>query len=250
MTLIKDILNYTETIAPLSTQAPWDNSGLLVGSPDLKVSKVLLCLDITKSVVAEAKKLGCELIISHHPVIFSPLKSVESDSVIYQLVKNDIAALCLHTNLDISENVGVNECLAKALKLRDTTLYPEDFLCVGTLEKQMTDCEFAQHVKQALNCNGVRFTNGKNIKTVAVCSGAGSDAVELNDKYNFDAFVTGELKHHHFIYANEHSICAVEAGHFNTEDVVINPLLLNLSTRFDDVVFTKSESLCDMVNFI
>lgn len=250
MTLIKDIVNYTDIIAPLSTQAQWDNSGLLVGDSDNEVTKALLCLDITKSVVNEAKSLGCELIISHHPVIFSPLKSIDSDNVLYHLVKNDIAALCLHTNLDIAKDIGVNECLAKVLNLNDTTLYPDDFLCIGTLENSMTDSQFAKYVKQCLNCNGVRFTNGKDIKTVAVCSGAGSNAVELKNKYNFDALVTGELKHHHFLYASEHSLCAVEAGHFNTEDVVVNPLLSDLSSQFKDVVFTKSQSLCDVVNFI
>ncbi len=250
MTLIKDILEFTQRLAPLDTQASWDNSGLLVGHLNTPVKKVLVSLDITKAVVEEAKKLHCELIISHHPVIFTPLSEITPDHVVYSLIKEDINALCLHTNLDIAENIGVNVRLAQALDLNDTKLYPDDFLCIGTLAEKMTDKEFAKYVKNKLSCNGVRYTNGHDITTVAVCSGGGSDAVELYKKYGFDAVVTGEIKHHHFLYANEHNFCCVEAGHFNTEDVVISPFVDVLNDNFSDVNFVKSKALTDVVNFI
>lgn len=250
MTLIKDILQYADTIAPLNTQAEWDNCGLLVGSENTEVSKVLLALDITESVVEEAAQKGCELIISHHPVIFSPLSQINEEHIVYKIIQSGVSALCLHTNLDKAENIGVNVCLANALKLSDCALYPDDFLCVGTLSDTLSDKEFAQYVKEKLNCNGVRYTNGKNIKVVGVCSGGGGDAIELYAQYGFDALVTGELKHHQFLYADEHDLCAVEAGHFNTEDVVITPLLHNLSEKFKDVSFEKSQTLKDVVNFI
>lgn len=250
MTTIKDILNYIETIAPLSSQASWDNSGLLVGDENKSVSKVLISLDITKDVVVEAKKLGCELIISHHPVIFSPLTSISSDQVVCDLIKADIAALCLHTNLDIADGIGVNAQLAKALKLQDTVLYKDDFLCVGKLKKALTDIQFASYVKDALSCKGVLYTNGNDIKTVAVSSGGGGDAILLKEKYNFDAVVTGEIKHHLFLYAQEHSMCVVQAGHHNTEDVVISPLADVLSKKFCEISFIKSSTLSDVVNFI
>lgn len=250
MTLIKNILDFIEKSAPIDTQASWDNSGLLVGDLHRDVKKVLVALDITKAVVEEAKSLGCELIISHHPVIFSPLSQICCDNIVYSLIKADICALCLHTNLDIAENIGVNIKLAQALGLENSTLYPEDFLCVGTLKTGMSDTQFARHVKDSLNCNGVRYTNGGDIKTVAVCSGGGSDAIELNKKYRFDAIVTGEIKHHHFLYAHEQNFCCVEAGHFNTEDVVITPLVNTLNDIFSDVSFIKSEALTDVVNFI
>ena len=248
MTLSKDILNFLDNVAPISTKCEWDNCGLLVGDKDTEISKVLLCLDITNKVVDEAKKLGCELIISHHPVIFSGLKSIDSNSVVYNLIKNDISAICMHTNLDIAHNIGVNVCLANALGLSDITMYQEDFICIGKLSDTMTDKAFAEHVKESLKAQGVRYTNGKNIKRVAMCSGAGSEYIEMIEKYDFDAFVTGELKHHHFLFAKEKNICAVEAGHYNTEDVVITPLKELLSQNFSDVKFMKSEVLCDPVN--
>ncbi len=249
MVSINDIINFTETFAPLSTQCEWDNSGLLVNTKR-GVTKVLLCLDITKDVVTEAESFGAQLIISHHPIIFSPMKSIDCDSVVSQLIKSNISALCLHTNLDIAEDCGVNTELAKALKLKDTKLYQEDFLCVGELENKMSCDEFAQFVKESLNCRGLRYTKSGDIKTVAVSSGGGGDAVMLKDKYNFDALVTGEIKHHLFLLSQEMSLCAVEAGHFSTEDVVIEPLKNKLSEKFPDVEFLKSEALKDPVHFI
>ena len=249
MTLSKNILEFLDSVAPINTKCEWDNCGLLVGDMDTKITKALLCLDITNAVVEEAKTLGCELIISHHPVIFSGLKSIDSKSVVYNLIKNDINAICMHTNLDIAQDIGVNVCLAKAMGLSDIIMYQEDFICVGQLPQSMTDKEFAQHVKESLNALGVRYTNGKNVKTVAMCSGAGSEYIEMQKKYNFDAFVTGELKHHHFLYAMENNICAVEAGHFNTEDVVVTPLKELLSNKFADIKFMKSQALSDPVNF-
>lgn len=250
MTLIRDIYSYIDSIAPFDTQADFDNSGLLVGDMDTGVSKVMLTLDITEDVINEAKETGCELIISHHPVIFSLLKSVAANSIVYKLIKSGLSALCVHTNLDKAESIGVNECLANALKLKNPRLFADEYLCVGELENTMTDGEFAHYVKGALSLKGVRYTRGRVVKTVAVSSGAGGEAVTLKDKYNFDALVTGEIKHHHFLEAKEKSLCAVEAGHFNTEDIVIKPLEEKLSSRFSDVVFLKSQTHKDIVEFV
>lgn len=249
MVSINDIVKFTETFAPLSTQCEWDNSGLLVNAKR-DIEKVLLCLDITNDVVEEAKKIGAQLIISHHPVIFSPLKHIDCDSVTAMLIKNDISALCLHTNLDRAQDCGVNTELAKALKLQNTELYPEDFLCVGELENEMNCDDFANYVKENLNCRGVKYTKSGNIKTVGVSSGGGCDAIMLKHQYGFDALVTGEIKHHLFLLAQEISLCAVEAGHFSTEDVVIEPLRNKLSLQFEDVEFLKSVSLKDPVYFV
>lgn len=250
MTLIKNIVEYADKIAPFDTQADFDNSGLLVGDKEREVHSCMLCLDITSEVIDEAKDMGCELIISHHPVIFTPLSHIDTNSIVYKLIKADISALCLHTNLDKAERIGVNVCLSKALGLKNTVLYRDDYLCIGELENIMSDTEFATHVKNSLLCNGVRYTKGKVVKTVAVSSGGGSSSIELHDKFGFDAFVTGELKHHHFLYAKEKYICAVEAGHFNTEDVVISPLLEDLKSTFENLEFYKSEALRDPVKFV
>lgn len=247
MIKIKDVVAIADKYAPFDTQAEFDNSGFLVGDKDKKINKALCCLDITDEVIEEAKAKGCELIISHHPVIFAPLKKVHADSIVYKLIKNDIATVCLHTNFDRASVYGVNQILADTLNLQNTVLYAEDFLCVGTLSEEMTDSDFAQFVKKQLNVQAVKFTQngGKMIKTVAVSSGAGSEAVELFKQYSFDALVTGELKHHHLLYAKENALCAVEAGHFETENIAVSSIISMLSQDIseNELEFFVSDSL-------
>ena len=247
MIKIKDVVSTADKYAPFDTQAEFDNSGFLVGDKNKEINKALCCLDITDEVIEEAKANGCELIISHHPVIFAPLKKVHADSIVYKLIKNDISALCLHTNFDRASIYGVNQKLADALNLQNTVLYAEDFLCVGTLSEEMTDSDFAQFVKKQLDVQAVKFTKncGKMIKTVAVSSGAGSEAVELFKSYSFDALVTGELKHHHLLYAKENELCAVEAGHFETENIAVSSIVAMLRQDIgeDELEFFVSKSL-------
>lgn len=240
---ISEIITCANELAPFDAAAEWDSVGLLVGDAGADVERVLLALDITPSVIEEARSKNASLIISHHPVIFEPLRALTPDDPAYLLAKYDIAALCLHTNLDRAE-AGVNTALAKAIGLKKTTLCPDDYLCVGETEKEYTADEFAALIKGRLNAPSVRYTGGK-VSRVAVSSGGGGEGVELYRKYGFDAFVTGELKHHHYLYAASHGIAAFDAGHFSTEDVVIEPLRKQLSDRFHDIAFIKSEtSIC------
>lgn len=241
MTTVRDILNFTETFAPINTAADFDNCGVLVGSREQKVTKALLALDITKDVVKEAKDMGAELIISHHPVIFNPIKSLDADSVPYLLAKYGITALCLHTNLDIAENCGVNVCLANALKLSEQKLYAEDFLLTGKLPAPMTVKGFATYVKECLGAPFVAYTpSERTIETVGMCSGAGGEFYSIAKEKGADAFLTGEVKHHEYLEATVCDVSLVTAGHFHTEDVVINPLKEKLSKEFPDVKFIKS----------
>ena len=237
---INDIVEYAERIAPSELAEGRDNVGLLAGSGEYEVSRVLLALDITTDVVREAAEKGAGLIISHHPVIFDTFRTLEPDTAPYLLAKNDIAALCLHTNLDRAER-GVNIALAEALGLRNVTLYAEDFLAVGEAEREMSADEFAVVIKEKLGAPSVRYTDGK-VSRVAVSSGGGGEGVELSRKYGFDAFVTGEMKHHLFILAKERNIAAFDAGHYPTENVVIAPLREMLAAEFPTVEFIVSES--------
>lgn len=138
----------------------FDNCGLLIGSKNKPVSRVLVALDITNEVVDEADRLGAELIISHHPVIFNAIKKLDSSSVPYRLAEKNISAVCMHTNLDLSKSFGVNLCLANAVGLKNTRLCKSgECLFMGELD---TDIEsFAKTVKTNLNCSGLRYTNVK-----------------------------------------------------------------------------------------
>lgn len=235
---ISEIIRFTERLAPFETAEEWDNVGLLVGDPEREVQRVLLALDITPDVIEEARDKGAELIVSHHPVIFSPLHILQPDDAAYRLAKYDIAALCLHTNLDRAEQ-GVNTALGAALGLKDATLYPDDFLLVGAPHEPCSAAAYAAFIKERLHAPSVRFTNG-TVSRVAVSSGGGGEGVALAAQYGFDAFVTGEIKHHQYLYAAQHRIAAFDAGHFSTEDVVIAPLREQFSAQFPDVAFQIS----------
>lgn len=251
MTKAKDIFDYIQQFAPLSLAMPYDNCGILVGDSEKEVSKVVVTLDITSEVIDEAVSKGAELIISHHPIIFSPLKAVEIDSCVYKLIQNGITALCMHTNLDLSQENGVNITLGKALGLENISVVEGECLLTGELQTELSAKEFALYVKERLDCRGVRFTKGKkSIKKVAVACGAGGDYVFNCEKLGADAFVTGEIKHHQIIKANEIGLTVVDAGHYKTEDVIIPVLVRLLSEKFANTEFYKSEVFNDNVFYL
>ena len=241
MPTVREIFDYINSLAPFATQESWDNSGLLLGDPDKKVSRVSLALDTTTKTVRAAKENGAELMITHHPVIFSPAKKILAGSVPYELLTNGISAISAHTCLDSAEG-GVNDTLAAILELED--IYPLELdgtdtplVRVGRLKAPMSGDEFAKHVKAKLGCS-LRLVNaGNTISTVAVCGGSLSSLTyELIGKV--DAFVTGDLTHHYFIDAADSGLTAVAAGHFETENPVITVLADKLSRQFPDVEFT------------
>ncbi len=242
---VNDIYLFLNELCPFDTACDFDNAGLLVGDKDASVTKVVVALDCTESVVNQAIELGAELIITHHPVIFSPLKSVLSGSIAYKLIKNGISVISAHTNLDVADG-GVNDCLANALELKQV----EKIICEdgfsfrkGVLDNEYTPTDFAKFVGQRLNFSP-RFTIGKkNIKTVAVCGGSGGDMLYDAIKAGANALVTADVKHHVLLEAAQLSFTLIDCGHFNTEDVVIEPLKSVLCEKFPNIAFfTNHES--------
>ena len=252
MTTINDIVSYFETFAPKETAMDFDNVGLLVGDKKKVVTNVLVALDITSEVIDEAEKNGCELIISHHPVIFSPIKRLLANDAPYQLASKGISALCMHTNLDLSEEFGVNTCLANAIGVKNPVKseYGE-CLFIGELENEIKISEFAGIVKTSLDCNGLRFTDVKDtVKKVAVSSGSGGCEIFSAADAGADVLVVGEIKHHEINAANAMGIDIIDVGHFKSEDIVILPLVNRLSNKFFDVKFTKSTTYSDKIKFL
>lgn len=146
---VKEIYEALNSFAPFKNAEKWDNSGILVGDVNSEVKKALLTLDVTEKVIEEAEKIGANLIISHHPIIFNPLKKVMAESLVYKLIKKDIAVISAHTNLDISP-VGVNYALAKAIGLKNlkplTTLKRENYKTVSVF----VPTDYAENVKKAV----------------------------------------------------------------------------------------------------
>lgn len=259
MVTVNDVYAFLNEIAPFEYSFSFDNVGILVGNKSAKVDKVLLSLDLTSEVLEEANQLGVQLVITHHPVIFDPVKSILSDDLLYRVIKSNISVISAHTNLDIAEN-GVNFHLAKALGIKETKALSEvnfgskklPFGVVGSLDKKYSCKEFAQLVKRNLNCDGVRYLNlcNKKIKKVAVGSGACGELVVEAKKMNADVFVTGEIKHHELLFAKENSICVVDVGHYKSENVVIEPLALMLHRKFSNVMFFTSTVDIDSMRYL
>lgn len=244
MSTVLQIYEAIDRLAPFSLSMDFDNTGILVGDRQKKVERALLALDCTKEVLRQAKELGAQLIITHHPIIFHPIKRVNEDSLVYHLLRSDIAVISAHTNLDIAQG-GVNDLLAKRIGLSDCRgLQPMDaqgtfFLGrVGSLPEGMEPQQFAQYLKQRLGAPSVKFAAAdRTVKTVALCGGAGADCLEDAIRVGADALLTSEVKQHEYLAAVAAGISIFDAGHFDTEDVVIEPLWEYLTKQFADVEF-------------
>lgn len=251
-----DMYRFIDGFAPFRTAMSFDNPGLLVGDGNEEVTKALLALDITPETVQEAADLGAQLVISHHPVIFHPMKELRPDSVPYLLARHSIAAICAHTNLDMAPG-GVNECLAEALRLKNVRMLCEnaasglaEALC-GDTERPYDPREFAEFVKTELGCEGLCFTDGaRKITSVGLCGGAGADYVYDAAQAGCQAFVTGECKHNILIDAGNLGVTLVAAGHFETEVPVLQPLMEKLGERFQDVQFIRSRTMHGPVHYL
>ena len=244
MCTVGDIYNYIDKFAPFKSCAEWDNVGLLVGDRSKTVKRAAIALDITPHNVMQAAESGCNLIISHHPVIFHPIKSLNSYSAPYLLAKHGISAICAHTNLDAAAG-GVNDVLANIIGLRDVRpIYSKEneslaFGRLGVLMQSIKAKDFAQAVKERLEAPRVDFTCGdREIKTVAVSSGSGADLyIDFCIENNINAFVTSEIKHHQYLEAVQAGLCIIDAGHFCTERIICKPLADMLNAEFDAAEF-------------
>ncbi len=244
MSTVTHIYDAIDRLAPFWLTMDFDNTGILVGDRNREVSCALLALDCTPAVVEQAKQLGAQLIITHHPVIFHPLKRVNEDAVVYQLIRSDIAVISAHTNLDIAQG-GVNDALASAIGLRDCRgleLLNEQTGAwlgrIGTLPEPLSPEAFAAHVKSCLNAASVKFAAApRAIHTVALCSGSGADCLDAAISAGADALLTSEVKQHEYLAAAAAGISIFDAGHFDTEDIVIEPLRDYLAKEIPDVHF-------------
>lgn len=230
MAKVKDFYGYLNSIAPFETQEDWDNSGMLVGDMNAEVKKAAVVLDITHEEIKKAKAIGADLIISHHPVIFNPIKSVTKGSVPYELVASSINALCCHTPLDIADG-GTNDSLAELLGI-NVTRADDPILRLGTVEPT-TAQELAGKIANTLNTK-VRYADaGKTIKKIAICTGAGCSLIETAGE--IDAFITGDASHHNFLDCIQAGITLIAAGHYETEIIVVPVLVKKLQAQFPDI---------------
>lgn len=219
MLTMQNVYDFINTLAPYDTQMPFDNSGMLVGDPDAPVSGILVAMDLTPPVIQEALAAGADLILTHHPIMFSPVKQVLSSSyegrLVLKLAQHGIRMLCAHTNLDCAAG-GINDVLAQRLGL--TNITGEGYLRAGDLPAPMSATQLSAHVSRALNTVVRPMGSGEGITRVAVCSGAGGDEWQGALALGAQAFVTGEMKHPLALEAVDAGLFCMEAGHYATEE--------------------------------
>ncbi len=243
---VKDIILIMEEIAPPQLALEGDRIGLQVGEENTPVEAVLICLDVTEEVIEEAKKRKANLIISHHPIIYEPLKQFSfrrpPGSIIKEAAKYDISIYTAHTNLDIAPG-GVNDALLKILsndlKIKEgKPLLEKEKVRFGLgklvlLEKEKNLEEIVLLIKNKLSKNiRVIGENSIKIKKVALCGGSGKELVYIAYKKGAQLFITGELSYHFSLEAKSLGLSVIEAGHYETEVVVLPFLEKRLRREF------------------
>ncbi len=226
---ISEVVNALEKFAPLPLQEDYDNAGLQVGLTETEVSGALLCLDVTEEVVDEAQEKGCNLIVSHHPLIFRPLRCVSDRNMVQRCVMKaitrGITILSMHTNLDNAEG-GVNYKMAEKMGLTDLSMLAPKTVdgmvggsgVVGCLPQPMSARDFVEMLKRVFGvaCVQANALLERDIRKVALCGGAGAFLLGDALASGADAFVTGEMHYHEF-FGHEQQIQICVIGHYQSE---------------------------------
>lgn len=251
---VGDIYRLIDGFAPFSMQQGYDNSGICVGSGAMPVTRILTALDITRDVVCEARAKNCDLIISHHPVIFTPLRRLSPDDPAVMLAAGSIAAICTHTSFDSAEG-GMNDLLAERLGLE--VIEPLEFEggkpigYVCSIAREHSAAELAQLCKERLGCRVVRYTDtDRAVSRIAICSGSGGGLLDAAAEKCCGALITGDVKHSSFIEAHNSGFCLIDAGHFYTENIFHESLAERIKAAFPDIVVIRAEASADPVKII
>jgi dinuclear metal center YbgI/SA1388 family protein len=242
---VHELISELESWAPVKYAESYDNAGLITGHPDQEIMGILICLDSTEVIIDEAIKLGYNLVISHHPIIFKGLKKLNGSNyverAVIKAIKNDIALYALHTNLD-NIITGVNHQIADILALQNQLiLVPNSEYTsrqvgsglIGHLNHSVTEHEFLDYLKSSMQLPLIKHSRLLNrpIFNIAVCGGAGSFLIPSAIQAGADVFITSDLKYHEYFDADK-SIILMDIGHFESERFTIELILKFINERF------------------
>lgn len=256
---VRDITSAIEQFAPLSLQESYDNSGLIVGNPDDEIrGGVLLAVDVTDAVIDEAIERGCSMIITHHPIIFHPLKRLNGATMVERCVmraiRENIALYASHTNLDAVQG-GMSWQLGNLLGLQQMAALQPDadgngFGVVGELDKEVAIEEFFDTLRNRLSVSVIRHSAVARpmVRRVAICTGAGSSMMEAARTSGCDVYVTADLRYNDF-FAPDGDFTAIDIGHFESEFCAINLIFDILSKTFINFAPQKSLSTRNPVHY-
>ena len=259
---IKEIVDALERFAPLPLQDGFDNAGMQVGLTDADCAGALLCLDVTEEVLDEAISLGCNLVVSHHPLIFKGIKSLTGDNYVercvMKAVKHDITIFSAHTNLDNAVN-GVNFKMAEKIGLTHVEVLDpraDGWLnagagVVGELPEPEAEEAFLRRIKQTFEVGCVKHTalTGRQIRRVALCGGAGAFLMPEAIKKGADAFITGEIKYHDY-FGRAEEILLAEIGHYESEQYTKEIFKKIISEQFPEVRVIMTSVNTNPINYL
>lgn len=230
---LKEIMQMLEELCPASFAMSWDNVGLLVGRSDKDVHTIALALDATSEVIAQAKSLGADLLLTHHPLLFNGIKKVTDGDYlgkrILDLISSDLCCYAMHTNFDV---LGMADAAADMLHLSDREVlevtYEDDISVegigrVGTLLEPVKLSELAGKVAEVFEIEHVRYYGDPDqlMVTCAILPGSGKGEIDLAVKAGADVYITGDISHHDGIDAVEKGIAVIDAGHYGVEKIFI-----------------------------
>lgn len=236
---VADLEKMVGAIAPFELAETWDNVGLLLGKKGAAVTRVLVALDLTQRVIEEAKALGAQAIVTHHPIMFSARKRVTDDdregTLMLSLAENGIAHIAAHTNLDAAQG-GVNDVLMQRMGAQNVT--GEGCVRIGELDAGMTLETLASRAEKTLKTR-VRVYGAMDtpVHRLGCCSGSGASAIEEAVQLGADCFITGEVKHNLALDAMDMGCCVIEAGHYETENPVCEVLADALQKAVDELQY-------------
>ena len=249
---VRDITSLIEAFAPLSLQESYDNSGLIVGRPDDEVHKVLLAVDVTEEVLAEAVAEGCDMVVTHHPIVFHAMKRFNSASVtercVEEAIRRGIALYAAHTNLDSTPR-GMSWRVAEILGLKSVrVLQPTNdagagFGVVGELTQPMKSEDFMRAVMSKFGVKTMRHSDmvKSEVNKVAICTGSGGSLIDEARASGADIYLTADLKYNDFM-RHENQIILADIGHFESEYCAIEILFDILSKNL--LTFAVRKSVC------
>jgi len=245
--ICKEIIAGIEKDYPPEYALEWDNIGLLAGRSDKEVKKVYIALDVTDEVVEEAAETGADLLITHHPLIFSSLKKVNDEHFIsnriVKLLQHDISYYAMHTNYDVlrmgdlaGEIMGLEN--AEILEVTWTREGLEKGIgCVADLEQSITLEACCKLVKKDFSLEAVRaFGNlDEPVRRIAISPGSGKNMTEQAIRKKADVLITGDIDHHEGIDAVSRGIQIIDAGHYGIEYIFIDDIRMYIERKYPEL---------------
>ena len=265
MTTVKDIYDYLDEIAPFRYQESYDNAGILIGREEMEVTGVLISLDSTAEVIEDAVGQNCNVVVCHHPIIFSGVKRIDYrhyiSKTLISAIKNDVAVIAIHTNLDNVLNKGVNQMIASRIGVVDLEILNPNYQLdetgqvgsgvIGNLNRPTPALDYLSTVKKEMKAGVIKYTElvHDQVQRIAICGGSGSFLLPAAIASGADLFITSDYKYHEYFEANSQIIIA-DIGHYESEQYTSEQLNQLISQKFSNFAVRLTKVNTNPVNYL